>query len=451
MTIYKFKNGLFTITLCFPHAELTSFQSLIFDFFERYSREEITRSDREHLANILNIQVDGCWIIVSTGDEEFLAALVQNQEERLGVGSEQRLNETLARLEQSLAQSQGGNLPQMYISLRTYFEISRNQGYPSNLVELRLYYSIKDYIKQDSKADTIYRLLAFQSQKLKECRRPFLDSMIHHNRQSSKSEAVELFEEELLRIGHMLSASLNLRNFDEVPEDMFQGCYWSLLDSDSKRMLTSYRILLQILSPVYQANEDNLLLPLMDLSSVGCLLWKAYERELNITFLTPIRMKYSLTRGFDRPIEALTIDVNNPYNQKTGNNTSDKVNINQRNRTAPTLFSGHELGKILYLIKNERYNDVSSIMCRWQEVVRNQISPKISWHNCRDKLVGHIYDVKDIRNNFSHIVSMSRTDLDNLNNTLLGRVARPCGIEQRLNPFEFLMLLKSVMIQTSID
>ena len=186
-----------------------------------------------------------------------------------------------------------------------------------------------------------------------------------------------------------------------------------IMDPETRKFLITSETVAQS-AHIY--SSDN-----FDYSAPGCGLWKAVERELNLSLVLYLRQVKGVVtsddpwKGIKGPWER--VDV------VTGNSYRDKVNLNQRERRGSNKLRGIELGPTMYMLKWGYSNGVERVLrglspnntMLWYYFLgpRHEGSLRIN------TLPWWLEKILFLRNGHAHISAMSRKDFEELRNFVL--------------------------------
>lgn len=158
-----------------------------------------------------------------------------------------------------------------------------------------------------------------------------------------------------------------------------------------------------------------------DYSAPGCGLWKAVERELNLSLVLYLRQVKGVVTSADS-----WIGIKKPSKQvniKTGDRPRDKVNLNQRERRGSNKLRGIELGSMMYMLKWGYSNGVERVL---RSLSPNNtmlwyyfLGPRHEGSLRINTLPWWLEKILLLRNGHAHISAMSRKDFEELRNFVL--------------------------------
>ena len=162
-----------------------------------------------------------------------------------------------------------------------------------------------------------------------------------------------------------------------------------------------------------------------DYSAPGCGLWKAVERELNLSLVLYLRQVKGVVtsadpwKGIKAPGER--VDV------VTGNRYHDKVNLNQRERRGSNKLKGIELGSMMYMLKWGYSNGIQGELMK---LSRNLLwyyflGPKTKGAWRKNTLPWCLDEIRKLRNGHAHISAMARNQFEELRDLVLPSDSKP--------------------------
>ena len=192
----------------------------------------------------------------------------------------------------------------------------------------------------------------------------------------------------------------------------------NIMDEQTKQFLISAETIISFI------NKHSL--NAFDFSMAGCGLWKAIERELNLSIICLIRRKHHIVR--DECLKAIAdIEVKLRAGER-------KVNIWERESSASNELKGIEIGRIAYLIESAKINTVEATIQAMNPALDAELLMFVLGLKT-DNLSSQLKQLAQIRNGHAHIKAMSEDKYlelyklvleptANSGESLLGRILR---------------------------
>ncbi len=277
---------------------------------------------------------------------------------------------------------------------------------PSRFEVVRLDKSLESILQQsqlppgqeESESNEIGAVFTQVNQHAQERRDELLTLVLTANDEESKRQAIEGFEKFLLDESSQLTELVLTRRTQEkvVPNivDTFDG----VIDEETKKFLIS--------SATVARFADKQLAIDFDYSLAGCGLWKAVERELNLSFIWHLRRYYHIVgdEPFVRILEA-------SFSLRAGKET---VDLSETERQGSDQLKGIELGNIEYLLRSADPRAVQPIQLALTEGLSTFV---LGDENTA--LRSQIGRIKSIRNKFAHIKAMPYSEYQQLHSLVL--------------------------------
>lgn len=176
--------------------------------------------------------------------------------------------------------------------------------------------------------------------------------------------------------------------------------YEGILDGDTKQFLLTADTIHQFI--------DKHAVPDFDYSVAGVGLWKAVERELNLSIIWHLRRRDGIAGKdpFERSAYAKSKDVR-----------YGRVKMNESDRSDKRKFRGIELGNIKDILYCAETNGAAAHI---QDVLPKPWPDRLMSKQ-EQAMPALLNEVKDIRNRYAHITAMSREQYDQLRAKILGQ------------------------------
>ena len=238
----------------------------------------------------------------------------------------------------------------------------------------------------------------------------------------SRAHMDENFSELVVNFDVMFSKETNrlfryIRNlgFQEVVPQIVHE-FWDVMDGETMRFL--------ITSETVREFADNSSFPNFDYSAPGCGLWKAIERELNLSLVMHLRREAGIVKSVSMPWEKSGSE-SKEFPILTGVNHI--VDLGKRNSKSPKDFEGITLGPMKNMLEWGHCNSV-------KEKLENFFSSSDFMLKFSGPLSQYLAEIIQLRNGHAHIHAMSRQDFGTLRNLVL---PQPSGNK----PITFLVVI----------
>lgn len=245
------------------------------------------------------------------------------------------------------------------------------------------------------------------NQQTQERRNEFLTLALTAHNEESKRNAREGFEKYLLKEGKQLTELMLARDKSEVILPGIVQNFKGVLDKETEGFLISAESVARF------AKKHLKYLPVhFDFSVAGCGLWKAIERELNLSFIWYLRRYFHIVEN--EPFKAL-LYTESPLKPLKAHKEDKGVKLYKIEAGSTDQLQGIELGGIHYLLNSAEYiSAVQSI----KEVLDSELSSYILGKGEND-LCPQIKQITDIRNNYAHIKAMPYSEYERLHSLVL--------------------------------
>ncbi|HSH01928.1 MAG TPA: hypothetical protein VLL52_05360 [Anaerolineae bacterium] len=200
------------------------------------------------------------------------------------------------------------------------------------------------------------------------------------------TDAVAEFEKVILDQSTTLAADI-IKNFKvSLATPKIVAKYESILDPETVKMLrTATTIARFIRKSPHQ--------PILDFTIAGCGLWKAVERELNLSVIWHIRRRRGVA---DK--DPLII----PRHNQRLPLYIEGTDINQASKDNPKMFAGITLGSVNHMLRTAQRSGIDS---DFVVTLGRDMNPLL-FRRKDNNIRGQIDQVVPIRNRFSHIAAM---------------------------------------------
>ena len=258
---------------------------------------------------------------------------------------------------------------------------------------------IEDRSRQTERDGNEIGVFTEVNQRIQQRREETLQLILAANDAESIQEAIEEFEQVMLHEGMLLSGSILTQHKSEqvVPEIVHD--FEQIMDEETKSFLISAATVAHFASK-YLPND-------FDFSIPGCGLWKAVERELNLSFIWHLR-RYHRIAG-ENPFKLI---AGAEVKLRAGNR---KVNLSEPEEEGSDLPKGIELGKIEYLLGSASRNGVVETI---KLVGDNELSTLVLGDE-NSSLSYQIGQLRYLRNGYAHIKRMPYAQYQQLSSIVL--------------------------------
>jgi hypothetical protein len=258
-------------------------------------------------------------------------------------------------------------------------------------------------VKEDSRqAEKMgYEISAFTDsvQQIQKSREEALQLILTAKNAESIQEAIEDLDQVMLREGRHLSGSILTRHNSEqvVPEIVHD--FAQIMDDETKSFLISAATVARFASKYLPGD--------FDFSIPGCGLWKAVERELNLSLIWHLRRYYRIAG--ENPLKLLP---GAEIRLSAGDNT---VNLSKSERTGSDLPRGIGLGDMEYLLRSASNNGVEGII----KLIGDSNLATFVLGDENNSLSDRVRQLRYLRNRHAHIKRMPSAQYDQLSSIVL--------------------------------
>ena len=202
----------------------------------------------------------------------------------------------------------------------------------------------------------------------------------------------------------------NISSTVVVPQIVYN--YMDVIDNETKDFLISSETVKEF---AYANEFDN-----FDYSVPGCGLWKAVEREMNLSVILNLRIEKGIAK-YDQPWVGLK-EKNSKIEIQTGPNHT--VNINQREPKDQSKLQGIMLGPMKYMLNygynNGLCNTLSGDLSLSNDLVEYFLGQRHQGSNLtKHSLPWHLQELMNLRNEHAHISAMSQDQFEELHKLVL--------------------------------
>lgn len=262
------------------------------------------------------------------------------------------------------------------------------------------------------------------SQNIKQYRNETLEDLL--NGKITQSEAIETFDvkvwDETQSLYNYIRSAYNAKRI--VPPIIDR--YFTVIDDVTREFLITSETV------AYFARQHNV--KDFDFTAAGCGLWKAVERELNLSFIWHLRRRRGIA-GAD-PLKVIDDDDDTSV-EFSG------VKLDKPDRNIPTEYKGVMLGQITNMMNGYRKNGLVSeirhiLDDRWADRILNK----------EDQGLAHlISEMGKLRNRYAHIAAMSEEKYIELRNMVLEYHVSTSPLDVGLPLLEEILMLKKAIIK----
>ena len=207
------------------------------------------------------------------------------------------------------------------------------------------------------------------------------------------------------------------RGFQEVVPSIVYD-FWDIMDSETMRFLISSET-------VWKFAEKHSF-PSFDYSAPGCGLWKAVERELNLSLVLHLRREVGIVESVSIPWKRSQHVAEN-FPILTGVNQS--VNLSERESKQSQNLKGIMLGPMKHMLGWGHCNTVREKLEHFLSL--GEIQHFLGQCACKSPVPECLDKVRTLRNGHAHISAMAEGEFRQLRNLVLPSTRKPrtCLVE----------------------
>lgn len=237
------------------------------------------------------------------------------------------------------------------------------------------------------------------SQRIQQRRNEVLAHVLEAEDEDHKQEIITKFEEDIVKENNGLFDHLQSTMEGEIVTPSIVRSFEEIMDDETKRFLISAKTVEKFVCEQFLEG--------FDFSLPGSGLWRAVERELNLSLIWYVRYCYGVV-GNDPLIanEGLSAKIK----IRAGKNC---VNINKREEGESRRFRGITIGTISYILSSSHDNGVAAT---FQPVVEGVW---LKFMTEGGGLPTALLRIGDIRNRHAHISAMSQAQYQQLHDLIL--------------------------------
>lgn len=238
---------------------------------------------------------------------------------------------------------------------------------------------------------------------------------------STNSKILVELDEVFLTENSKLFEHLTQQGFREVVPEIVKR-FWNIMDSETMRFLITAETVREFADKYSPAN--------FDYSAPGCGLWKAVERELNLSLVLHLRRKVGIIENVNHPWKG-SQRVSGGTPVLTGQNHSE--DLNQRETKGQTEnLKGIMLGPMKFMCEwghcnsvREKLEDIFSLNGPMLDYFLGQRELGKRSRAQTDTLPKHLDRIIKLRNGHAHISAMSQKQFKKLHDLVLPSAHRP--------------------------
>ena len=266
-----------------------------------------------------------------------------------------------------------------------------------------LFDEVSDTRRSESEGQVIQETLLETSQNVQQQRSKVLSEALRFGRPVLLNKLDEGFLTELHGIFSYLQTT---HGAVEVVPDIVKD-FEEIMDDETKRFLIS--------SETVREFADDLLPDNFDYSLPGCGLWKAVERELNLSLVLHLRTEWDIAN-----IDSPWVGLRSPkYTIRIAKGT---VNLNIRETENSCKLRGLMLSEIKDILRVGSNNEVKKaleMLCLSNAVLLYLLGSRSTIALTENTLPWHLKKLGELRNSHAHISAMSREQFNELRKLVL--------------------------------
>ena len=234
--------------------------------------------------------------------------------------------------------------------------------------------------------------------------------------------AVQL-ENVFLKAINKLFINIENQGFKEVVPPIVDR-FWNVMDGETMRFLVTSETV-RVFADKYSPTN-------FDYSAPGCGLWKAVERELNLSLVLHLRRKLGIIENVNCPWKG-SQGISGRVPILTGNKKNHNQDLNQRETEDQTEnLKGIMLGPMKFICEWGHYNsvrekleDISSLNDAVLDYLLGQRLLGKRSRSRTDTLPKHLDQIRKLRNRYAHISAMSQKQFEKLHHLVLPSAHKP--------------------------
>lgn len=222
--------------------------------------------------------------------------------------------------------------------------------------------------------------------------------------EQNKQSALQVFETSIIEESRQLSEWIIARHSAREVVPQIVHDFANVMDEETKRFLISAETVARF------AKEH--LRDGFDFSVAGCGLWKAVERELNLSLIWHLRRNRGIAEN--EPLKAVV----NEYAEGV---MVGRVNLDEREQKWAYQFKGIMLGDIEFMLRAAMPN---GIVQEIRTALDNQLATFVLSQET-DSLASAIRELRTIRNGYAHIRAMPYPQYQRLHSLVISVNDKP--------------------------
>ena len=302
-----------------------------------------------------------------------------------------------------------GYLADLIPIVGSYLTLTREDSYiPLEWIgrfqHIRLDISLKSLLEKISNEQRLQsvvqesrRVLVITSQEIQQKRREVVIEALR----TGDPLILDKLDEAFIVENGKICEHLTQQNFEEVVPPIVKR-FSDIIDPETRHFLISSETVRKF---VYRHSPAN-----FDYSAPGCGLWKAVERELNLSLVLHLRREMNIANVNDPwvgdPRQRYQIIIN------TGRGHS--VDLNEREPRGSDKLKGITLGSMQHMLRQGFHNGVKTELEKLSDL---ELSYLLG--SSRNSLPMHLRQLINLRNGHAHISSMSRKRFEELRELVL--------------------------------
>ena len=304
-----------------------------------------------------------------------------------------------------------GYLADLIPIVGSYLTLTREDSYiPLEWIgrfqHIRLDISLKSLLEKISNEQRLQsvvqesrRVLVITSQEIQQKRREVVIEALR----TGDPLILDKLDEAFIVENGKICEHLTQQNFEEVVPPIVKH-FSDIIDPETRSFLISSETVRKF---VYRHSPAN-----FDYSAPGCGLWKAVERELNLSLVLHLRREMNIANVNDPwvgdPGQRFQIIIN------TGGGHS--VDLNEREPSPSHRLKGITLGPMMYMLKTGQRNGVHREL---EKLSLNSLMQSYLLSRGQNTLPDHLQKLINLRNGHAHISAMSREQFEELRELVL--------------------------------